>query len=82
MHVITSLWEGSATFYCFVSGFADLNASNNKPDGNSNFIGQQQCVEVNTADKGVWQRREVTPGMTSKGGLQIEREEEWPERLV
>ena len=82
MHVITSLWEGSTAFCCFVSGFADLTAQNNKPDGSSDFIGQEQCVKVKSGDKAVWQGREKTHGTTFKGGLQVEREEELPESLV
>lgn len=72
MHVITSLWEGSAAFCCFVSGFADFTAWNNMPDGRSDFIGWEQCVKVNSGDKVLWQQREITHGVMFKEGLQAE----------
>lgn len=82
MYVITSLWEGRATFCCFVSAFADFTAWNNKTDGSSDFIGQEQCVKANSGDRATWQGREITHGLMFKGGLQAEREEELPESLV
>lgn len=58
-HVITSLWECSTAFCCFVSGFADLTAQNNKTDGRSDFIGQEQRVKVNRGDNAARQGREI-----------------------
>lgn len=66
MHVITSLWEGSTTFCCSVSGFADLTSRNNKPDGSSDFTGQKQHAKANSGDKVVCLGREITCGMIFK----------------
>lgn len=80
MRVSASLWESSAAFCCcVVSGFADLTAQNNKPDGSSDFRGQEQRVKVNSRGREAWQGRERTHGMTLEHRLQAEWEEEVPE---
>lgn len=73
---------GVLVFCFFFPGFADSTTWNNKTDGNSDFIGQEQCVKVNSKEKTAWQGSEITHGMMFKGGLQGERKEELPKSLV